>query len=358
MEKVCVFCGQTPKNKNREHIIPKWLIELTGDPKRTGIFGIRLGITPIEQRLFSFDSFQFPACEACNSEFSLLEGKVKPVLKGILENRAIDAKDICILFDWFDKVRVGLWLGFRYLNKDYFGVSPKFHIAKRIGSMDRVLRVYRIGPLPEGINFLGTDSAGFQMSPTIFGLRINDYLFVNFSKLDLVAERLGFPYSAEWTVGRDGDPTMALVPGTQDMQPTLVLANFPAGGVTLLQPIFKQMLALGASSLYENGYVRENSIDFEKGQGAIFLERRGSVARFGSHNLDIFRSLDANPFLNEIAALIIEEQQADFHALGEHLDGSDEARRNFERNDRLVSVMAGALKTSYRRQSLAQNAKI
>ena len=31
MDKFCVFCGNKPKGKNNEHIIPKWLIEFTGD---------------------------------------------------------------------------------------------------------------------------------------------------------------------------------------------------------------------------------------------------------------------------------------------------------------------------------------
>jgi hypothetical protein len=34
MDKFCVFCGKKPQSKNREHIIPQWLIALTGDPNR------------------------------------------------------------------------------------------------------------------------------------------------------------------------------------------------------------------------------------------------------------------------------------------------------------------------------------
>lgn len=33
-EKFCVFCGKKPKNKTKEHILPKWLIKLTGKPNR------------------------------------------------------------------------------------------------------------------------------------------------------------------------------------------------------------------------------------------------------------------------------------------------------------------------------------
>jgi hypothetical protein len=34
VNKVCVFCGEKPTNKTKEHIIPEWLIELTGDINR------------------------------------------------------------------------------------------------------------------------------------------------------------------------------------------------------------------------------------------------------------------------------------------------------------------------------------
>ena len=40
LPKFCVFCGKKPENKNKEHIIPQWLIKLTGDPNRK----INLGV--------------------------------------------------------------------------------------------------------------------------------------------------------------------------------------------------------------------------------------------------------------------------------------------------------------------------
>ena len=39
LEKRCIFCGKKPSEKNREHIIPRWLIALTGDPKREWYLG-------------------------------------------------------------------------------------------------------------------------------------------------------------------------------------------------------------------------------------------------------------------------------------------------------------------------------
>jgi len=35
MEKFCVFGCQFPEEKNRKHVRPQWLTEMTGDPNRT-----------------------------------------------------------------------------------------------------------------------------------------------------------------------------------------------------------------------------------------------------------------------------------------------------------------------------------
>lgn len=75
----CIFCGEPPDNKTKEHVIPKWLIELTGDPKRIWKLGVRYGEEDKRkrERKFAADQFQFPACEACNSAYSELEGRAK-----------------------------------------------------------------------------------------------------------------------------------------------------------------------------------------------------------------------------------------------------------------------------------------
>ncbi|MBQ8041729.1 MAG: hypothetical protein IJ273_00175, partial [Alphaproteobacteria bacterium] len=65
MAKFCVFCGNPPENKNAEHIIPQWLIEMTGNKSRQCHLG---PITP--NGSIEFGAFKFPACERCNSEFS------------------------------------------------------------------------------------------------------------------------------------------------------------------------------------------------------------------------------------------------------------------------------------------------
>ena len=74
MEKVCIFCGERPESKNLEHVLPRWLIELTGNPKRRARFGYRRSVEgrPVE-RSFAFDAFKFPSCTECNQRFGELE---------------------------------------------------------------------------------------------------------------------------------------------------------------------------------------------------------------------------------------------------------------------------------------------
>ena len=57
VERFCVFCGAKPNKKSREHIIPQWLIELTGDPQRQAVFGPFLDerTRELTYRNFAFD---------------------------------------------------------------------------------------------------------------------------------------------------------------------------------------------------------------------------------------------------------------------------------------------------------------
>lgn len=67
--KFCVFCGEVPKDKNKEHILPQWLLKLTGNPKRV----VKFGFDYFNDRSLEFDwkSLAVPSCSACNSEFFL-----------------------------------------------------------------------------------------------------------------------------------------------------------------------------------------------------------------------------------------------------------------------------------------------
>jgi len=74
MQRVCVFCGGRPIGKTSEHILPQWVIELTGDPNRVVQFGYgRFVDGAMARRTFAYNSLKFPACQSCNQTYSELE---------------------------------------------------------------------------------------------------------------------------------------------------------------------------------------------------------------------------------------------------------------------------------------------
>lgn len=96
MNKFCVFCGQRPSSKHKEHIIPQWLIELTGNPNRLANFGNIFDIKEMRlvEKEFAFDQFKFPSCEKCNEEYSDFENKARNVVLRVTDDEALSALDI------------------------------------------------------------------------------------------------------------------------------------------------------------------------------------------------------------------------------------------------------------------------
>ncbi|MFK8055450.1 MAG: hypothetical protein AB8F78_04935 [Saprospiraceae bacterium] len=76
MEKICIFCGNAPESKNKEHVIPKWLIKMTGKPNRVVTIGKKDG----KEIKFPWMKYVFPSCEKCNSDFAKIEAKVKGII--------------------------------------------------------------------------------------------------------------------------------------------------------------------------------------------------------------------------------------------------------------------------------------
>jgi len=145
MARFCIFCGGEPRKKNLEHIIPKWLIECTGSPKRKGIFGLEPaepGVGKLELVLFSFNKFQFPACTECHKDYSKFEGNAKRIVDKVLGGTVLTGSDIAHLLDWMDKVRIGLWLG-QVIRRKPENTAPNLTINSGIGKGDRILAVYR-----------------------------------------------------------------------------------------------------------------------------------------------------------------------------------------------------------------------
>lgn len=194
-EKRCIFCGNKPNDKNREHVIPRWLISLTGDPKREWHLGFRMDRPDKPERRYAADQYVFPACESCNSRYSALEDRAKSHVEKLLNDQLLTAQEWDDLMDWFDKVRIGLWIGNMTLNKDWHIPNPNFYIDQRIAKRDRCLLVYQ-HPDPEniGLNFIGTMDPVFYYLPSVFMLVTNSLIFINVSYEFMLSEQMGFPY--------------------------------------------------------------------------------------------------------------------------------------------------------------------
>lgn len=259
-------------------MIPTWLIELTGDPKRRVRIGLDLTSTPpLKKREFAFDSFTFPACEECNSSFSDLESRAKRIVTRMLERRPLTFADLTIFMDWLDKVRVGLWLGGIMLNKNCHGVRPSFHIQRRIGSADRFVAIYETDDdKSEGLSWGGTDSPAFHFMPSCFSLTVNRFCFVSVSSDFLFAQRIGFPYPKARYYDETGKHRVSLAPGTEAVSWPLFDYDFGAACRQVWQPAvpWRQITPTGAGSdplgLYDSDYIRDMCLDYEAGVGKIF----------------------------------------------------------------------------------------
>ncbi len=272
MPKVCIFCGKRPTEKNREHVIPKWLIALTGKPNRKVYLGRNWSDPNLTKRIFSLGSFTFPSCETCNTKYSLLESRASQVMRSLLALAPTSADDFDVLLDWFDKVRVGLWLGLVYLNGNHQEISAQFHIGDRLAARDRLLFIYRDQGELDGIAITGVESPIFQVMPSCFGLMVNHLHFLNASGQDLLSERIGFPYTTNRQLCREKEGfTADIVAGTERRALPLVQLRIAGGGTELYQPMIPSGVPRNeANEEYDSEFVRTHCVDFLNGRGHVF----------------------------------------------------------------------------------------
>lgn len=276
--KFCVFCGRPPSEKNREHIIPRWLIEFTGAPKRLVRLGLKKSFSEgWTERQHAFDQFVFPACEACNTRYAALEGEAKATMLAICGGKPVKATELSAFLDWFDKVRVGLWLAFHVLDKNIYDVGPQFHIDQRVGQFDRLLIIERSNTEEHFLNVAGVDSPAFSYTPSAFGLSVNGWHFTNVSYSYLLARRLGFPFPRKLEMVSGGNMKMELVKGRDRVMRPVVQFPPPDRYVAIYQPMYKVGLVAERSELYESDYVRQSSLDHQQGVGAVFVEQNSGV---------------------------------------------------------------------------------
>ena len=276
--RLCIFCGQPPSGKNREHVIPRWLIEHTGDPRRKVLLWPFTSQSVISGRSsplksFSFDSLVFPSCSRCNSKFADLEARSKPLVLALLQGEPLASSNFDVLLDWFDKVRVGLWLAFHYfLDRNYWGVFPHFFIADRIGQADRALIISRSTHFEPGIRFAGVNTPAFAHTPSCFSLVINDRFVVNISYQCLLSQGAGFPYAVKYMLRPDEHLQLELQEGTEALAHPLLRLRTPCQGVLIGQPIMPRMVdSSAAGDIFMSEHVTRNLISDHRAK--ILIDR-------------------------------------------------------------------------------------
>lgn len=287
--KICVFCGEKPRAKNREHIIPQWLIRLTGAPNRQIYVGRAWYKPTLPMRRFSFSQLVFPACEECNTRSAELEHRAQAVMTRIMARDQLTNVDWDLFLDWLDKIRVGLWLGMLLLNNNYRDISPRFFIDTRMGGKDRFVFVYEIqDDGQEGINWLGTETPLFEYTPSCFALVVNNFLFLNASFDFLFSERLGFPYASRVEL-HEGRDRVTLENGTGKTRLPLLQRAFTPGGTQLWQPIIPWRHLRSDDGLadvrgyYDTAFVREHCLNFDTGKGRIFSDGNHVLSEYPPH---------------------------------------------------------------------------
>ena len=284
MAKHCVFCGRKPQDKSKEHVVPRWLIELTGEPNRNAFFGFtkKLQSREVEARKFAFDRFTFPACSDCNQKYSDLEARAKAHLCNVLDGKTLAGSELSDFLDWFDKVRVGAWLGMRLLDKDIAEVEPNFHIETRLGQFDRMLIVEKSDTVQKRLNIGGAETLSFALTPSAFLLIVNGYYFTNISSMFLCSRRLGFPFIKTARLHPDReDVEVDLVEGRERIMSPILRKRVAENGRRFFQPMFKGGLMKGVTSFYNSNYVRNHSIDHESGVGNVFEESGTCITEYG-----------------------------------------------------------------------------
>jgi hypothetical protein len=268
MKKICVFCGNKPENKNKEHVLPQWLLEMTGDPNRTVKFGYNF---KSEKEIeFNWKSFTAPSCTKCNDRYAEFEGKIKEIVKKLQNKIELTGKEILELLDWLDKVRIGLWINYYYLEQNKGQINPRLCIDNRLAKKDRFMQIHFLESKhkSDGLNAFGVESFVFQFNPSFFGLRINNILITNGSNDFLISKNCGFPYPNKIETVENGMLSLSEWKYDRKTYHEIDNLNLHKGVLTIMQPIQTELAY--ESNFFNDSYLIQNCISRDNRIGTIF----------------------------------------------------------------------------------------
>ena len=330
MKKFCIFCGEKPVDKNLEHVIPQWLIRMTGNPNRVSRIGKKDG----KDIRFPWMNYVFPACSECNTDFSFLEAKAKPIVEKLLNQKSVTHIEINLFLDWVDKVRTGVWLGHAMLYKLDF--TPNFYINQRVAAKDRMCILYKIDDNELGISLIGVQTSIFLHTPSCFGLVINNLVIFNYSCDFMLGKNLGFPYPEKYTYIKDLLISIEnILPGTANITSPLMQGKIVKPSVKFYQAILKGLHGLKRPQLGPaKKYINENCLTFTNTEitSRILisddLKSKQQFWRMNEVNTFSFpREFERRSMHMALAKMVLEHQIQSIEDVLQRLDISDEEER-------------------------------
>jgi hypothetical protein len=351
----CVFCGKPPEKKNREHILPQWLLELTGDPKRV----INFGTNYKNGRTIRFDWMNFcvPACEVCNSEFSDLERRAKSYVITLLERKALTSIEYSDFMDWMDKVRIGLWVAYHFIQGNPTDIKPSFHIKTRMCQKDRMIAIYPIEGDGKGLNAFGVESLVFHSQPSCLGLRINDILILNISSDFLFSSRCGFPFPRRCVTMLDGENVGMMDTSnfdiTRKVKHPLIRKPVIKPSIHLYQPIMSgssdkrfQSGYLGDYNLFDPYLAHHTIPPYPTGKGILYFQHLDRVEPIYDLNRQIefenCTGIHSKPMYSLIKQ-VYEFQNYIYEKYDFEADDKDIQKRHAERKKALIKWNNGVI---------------
>jgi hypothetical protein len=178
----CIFCGEVSAHSTEEHVIPRWLIRMTGDPGRQANFAqVHTPALKLKVQKQPFARFKFPACQCCNAIFGIMEVLAGRAVETLCNTGALSVFELEDLMDWLDKIRLGYWLSQLHMEKNRYQIPPKFFIRDMVGRCDMLLWIFIAQEASCGVNIFG-GGLDFLSLPNTFAISISNVVIVQYSE--------------------------------------------------------------------------------------------------------------------------------------------------------------------------------